>query len=643
MTKRLRLQRPPARASGRSCGTASAAITRALLLALMWAGAAPVALAAPARNVLVLYSNNRLAPGNVEVDRGLRQVLAESPKRPVQIFSEFLDAPQFEGAAHERTMLGYLREKYRDHPPEVMLAFSDAAFDFLTRQRGELFPAAPLVYGSVSPAVLQRFAPAPDVIGVPMEYDFAGTIEQALRWHPAAQRLVVITGVSSRDRAWERRLREQVPPIADSRRVEFWAGLPTPTLLTQLARLDAGTVVFTPGYYVDGDGAVSTPYEAAARIAQASAAPVYGPLDTFIGTGVVGGRMPSFFAIGRQAGEIVDRLLEGALTPTIQLPKRTPVVLHVDWRQVERFGIDPAAIPRDAQVHFRAPSFWQQYRGIALGGAAIIALQAALIGALLLERRRRRMAEAAANRQQAELAHASRLAVAGELTASIAHEINQPLGAVQTSADAAELLLQSQADRRDDLRRIVARIRRDSVRAAEVVRRLRQLLARHEPDRAPFELAPALQDAVQLLLPEARRRGVSLESRLEAGGARVRGDRTQIEQVLINLVLNAIDAVADAAPERRVVRVAARIGDGAVRVSVHDRGRGIAADALPKVFESFYSSKPGGMGLGLSIARTIIEAHDGRIGAESQPEQGTTFAFELPLLAEAPTAGASAA
>jgi signal transduction histidine kinase len=540
-------------------------------------------------------------------------------------------------------MLGYLREKYRDHPPAVVVAFSDTAFEFLARHRGALFPAAPLVHGSVSPAVLRRFEPVPDVLGVPMEYDFVGTIDQALRWHPAAQRLIVITGVSSRDRGWERRLRAQVPPIAEGRRVEFWAGLPTSTLLQQLAALDAGAVVFTPGYYVDGDGAVSNPADTAARIAQASGAPVYGPLDTFIGNGVVGGRMPSFLAIGRQAGEIVERLLAGTPPSEIHLPDSTAVVLRVDWRQVERFGIDPAAIPREAQVQFRAPSFWQQYRAIALGGAAAIALQAALIGALLFERRRRRMAEAAAVRQREELAHASRLAVAGELTASIAHEINQPLGAVQTSADAADLLLRSEADRRDDLRRIVTRIRRDSVRAGEVVRRLRQLLARHEPERAPFELAPALQDAVQLLLPEARRRGVNLELRLDVGGARVRGDRTQIGQVLINLVLNAIDAVAEAPPQRRVVRVAARFVDGAVHVSVHERGRGIAADDLPKVFDSFYSTKPGGMGLGLSIARTIIEAHDGRLSAESSPEQGTRFALELPLLSKPTTKGSSTA
>ena len=614
---------------------------RALLaLALALTGAGRTALAQEGPSVLALYSHSRLVPGNIAADRGLREALAAGTTLPVQHFSEFLDAPQFGGEAHERTMLAYLRAKYRQHPPAVVVAFSDPAFEFLASHRRELFPDAPLVHGAVSPEALGRFAPAVDVLGVPLKYDFGGTIEQALLFHPAARRLVVVTGASARDREWEARLRAEAPAIAGDRRVEFWAGLPTALLLQRLAALDAAAVVFTPGYYSDGDGVVSYPAATAARVAQASAAPVYGTLDTFIGNGVVGGRMASFEGIGRQAGEIVARLLAGEAPASIRLPERAPVVLQIDWRAAQRFGVDEAAIPADAVVHFRAPTFWEQYRAVALGGGAVIALQAALIGALLFERRRRRVAELAAQRRRLELAHASRLAVAGELTASIAHEINQPLGAVQTSADAAELLLQSGADRREELTRIVARIRRDSVRAADVVRRLRQLLARHEPERAPIDLAPALHDAAMLLGSEAQRRGVVLELHVDPAIGRVRGDRTQIGQVLINLVLNAMDALSGAAPERRVVRVDAQAAGGRVRVAVHDHGRGIAPEDLAKVFDSFYSTKPHGMGLGLAIARTIVEAHGGRIDATSSAEAGTTFRFELPQMAdEGPTAG----
>ena len=603
-----------------------------LALAGLWLGPSAGALAAGSRNVLVLFSNSRLAPGNAEVDRGLRSALTDVAAPPVHLFYEFLDSPEFGGEAHDRTVANYLRAKYASRPPEVLLSFSDAAYEFVVRHRQELFAAVPLVYGSVSPAALGRWPAPPGVLGVDVEYDFGGTIAQALRWHPDARRLIIITGRSSRDHTWEARLRREVPALAGERPVEFWAGLPTAELLQRLAALDARSVVFTPGYYIDGAGALSTPRDSVARLAPVSGAPMYGPLDTFIGTGVVGGRAPSFEGIGRQAGTLVAQRLAGAPDGANPTTVRAPITLHVDWRQVKRFGIDEAAIPADAVLHFREPTFWEQYRAIAMAAIAIIVLQATLIGALLFERRRRRAAELTAQQQRIELAHASRLAVAGELTASIAHEINQPLGAVQTSADAADLLLQADADRRDDLRRIVTRIRRDSVRAAEVVRRLRQLLARHEPERVPFDLGPALQEAALLLAPEARRRRATLELHVGSDAGRVRGDRTQIVQVLINLLLNAFDALAAVEPERRTVRIETQLGGGRVRVTVSDRGKGIAPEDLAKVFDSFYSTKPAGMGLGLSIARTIVEAHGGRIGAESSPGQGSSFSFELPLL-----------
>ncbi|MCC6380045.1 MAG: HAMP domain-containing histidine kinase [Burkholderiales bacterium] len=599
-----------------------------MLAMALCVGSAAV-LAAQSRNLLVLYSNNRLLPGIVAADRGLRDALAGDPALPIRLFSEFLDTPEFGGEAYERTIVAYLNSKYSDHRPQALLAVSDAAFVFLVRHRRELFPEVPLLYASVAPEVLRELAAsAQDVVGVPVRYDFAGTIEQALRLHPKAHRLVIITGTAPRDRGSEARLRREAPPVAGGREIEFWAGLATATLLQRVAALDDRTGVFTIGYYVDGAGAPSNPAEAAARLAKASRAPVYGPLDTFIGTGVVGGRMPSFEAVGRQAGMLAAKVLAGVPLASIERPALAPTPLHVDWRQVRRFGIDEAAIPADTIVHYREPTFWEQYRLVAIVATAIILLQAGLIGALLLERRRRRTAEVVAQKHHGELAHASRLAVAGELTASIAHEINQPLGAVQTSADAADFLLQSDDDRRDDLRRIVTRIRRDSARASDVIRKLRTLLARHEPERRSFDVGVAMKDVAMLMDAEARRRRVTLDFRSGTSPCNVLGDQTQIQQVLINLALNAMDAAADLEPDRRVVVITAEEAGGRVRVTVRDRGKGILPEDLPKIFESFYSTKPHGMGLGLSIARTIVEAHGGRIFAESG--EGVTLTFELP-------------
>jgi signal transduction histidine kinase len=587
---------------------------------------------APAtKSVLVLYSNNRLVPGNVAVDHGLTSALMRDVDRPVRAYSEFLDHPEFSGEAYEELMVAYLHGKYAASPPGAIVAVSDEALSFIVRHRAQLFPGVPVVHAAVSTALLRSLHPiAADIVGVPNDYDFSGTIVQALRWHPSARRLVIISGISAADRAREARLRAEVPAIVGSVVPEFWSGLPVAELKSRLGILGSDTVVFTPGFFQDGNGNQFNPHDSVALIASASSAPVYGSAETFIGTGVVGGRAPSFEGIGAQAGEIVKALLSGVAPGTMQLPSSTPKALHIDWNQAKRWGINEKMIPADAVVHFKQPTFWEAYRTGAIIALAIFLFQAALIAALYFERRRRSAAEMTAQKLNTELAHASRLAVAGELTAAIAHEINQPLGAVQTSADAADLLLQSGTDRREDLLRIITRIRRDNMRASDVIRRPRTLLAKHEPERRPFDLGIALTDVAVTLRPEAERRRITLDARSTATNLYIAGDQTQIQQVLINLVLNAMDAVANLPESRRYVEVIVDRRDGNCLIAVKDHGEGIAPENFPKLFDSFFSTKASGMGLGLSIARSIVEAHGGRIWAESRELDGIAFFVELP-------------
>jgi PAS domain S-box-containing protein len=248
-------------------------------------------------------------------------------------------------------------------------------------------------------------------------------------------------------------------------------------------------------------------------------------------------------------------------------------------------------------------------------------------------------AEAELLRQRTELAHIARVSTMGELAASVAHELNQPLGAILANAEAAELFLEQDPPALDELHAILAAIRKDDERAAEVIRRMRALLRKHELERQPLDLNALVQDVLQLIGGDAALRGISLATDLFPALPKISGDRVHLQQVLLNLILNGMDAMADQPRDRWRLSVRTRLGaHGQVELAVIDSGHGIEPDRLPRLFEPFYTSKPNGMGMGLSIARTIIEAHRGRIWAENNASGGAVFRITLPASDKADSA-----
>jgi PAS domain S-box-containing protein len=267
---------------------------------------------------------------------------------------------------------------------------------------------------------------------------------------------------------------------------------------------------------------------------------------------------------------------------------------------------------------------WQQWRdrGFFDGHGQVVEFQA--VGRDITERKR---IEEATQR----LAHAGRLAVVGELTASIAHEINQPLTAILSNAAAGERLLGAGSPSLDEVREVLTDIRKDDLRAREIIERIRALVHKGEMTMLPLDLNEVADEVVRLVMADARRRGVALKTEFAPGHGRLLGDRVHLQQVLLNLLLNAMDAVGDSPPDgRRVVVRIAGDGERSVVASVSDTGHGIPADKLPHIFESFFTTKQHGMGLGLAISHSIVEAHGGHIWARNEPGGGATFCMSLP-------------
>jgi signal transduction histidine kinase len=709
-----------------------------------------------AKDVVVIYSNHRLIPANVEVERGLREALESSSSGDVELFAEFLDRPTFSGPAFEKVFASYMHDKYAMRPPDLIAVVGYPALDFLLRNRSHLFAAVPVVHVGIEEGFLKSVDSLPsNVIGVPVSYDFAGTIELALRLHPGTRKLVVVTGTSSSDRVWEAQIRSDVSRLRIAPTVEYVAGLPHAEVMQRLGELGDHTVVFTPGYLRDGAGQLFVPRDAAAQMAAVSAAPIYGPFSSFIGAGVVGGRMPAYVEMGRQAGRTVTSLLEGTAPEALHLPAQSPLGVQLDWHQVLRWQIDPGLVPAPAVLHFKRPTFWEEYRTRVIVIVTVLAMQAALIVALLVERRSRRRTESAlvesersmslatsaaglslwawdpardrfwmraracqrddvvhqdpvtfrqaldavhpedrdrfdrairraaaagheldieyrmvrpdgdvrwlaargratahgsderltgvalditarklaelqAAKDRIALTHMTRVSTLGQLSASIAHQLNQPLTAILGNAEVASRMLSKRRPDLAELREICDDIVKDDHRASEVIRRLSALYRRGEMKFAPLDLNELVTETLELVRTELMTRHVMAVTELAALPF-VDGERIQLQQVLLNLILNAADAMSsiDAARRRLVVRT--QLQGARVCVDVIDNGVGIAPASLGAVFDAFWSTKEGGTGVGLTICRSIVSAHRGTLTVHNNPDGGARFCASWPL------------
>ena len=231
---------------------------------------------------------------------------------------------------------------------------------------------------------------------------------------------------------------------------------------------------------------------------------------------------------------------------------------------------------------------------------------------------------------EAELARVVRALSLGELATSIAHEVNQPLAGVVTNAEAGLRWLSGNAPNIEEARDSLANIAEDGARAGEVIRRLREFLKKRSPETAPLDINDVVQEAVALTRAELVKRQVEVQIELSGGLPCVRGDRIQLQQVILNLIMNGADAMAGTAASKKILVSSRSSADQHVIVAVRDSGAGISAQDMPRMFEAFFTTKPTGMGMGLSISRSILEAHGGRIWAEANEGPGITVQFALP-------------
>ncbi len=592
--------------------------------------ALPAQDAGPRWRIVILHGSDGRSPGQVQGSAEFRRTVAASRGTSVVAFNEDLDLTGFPDARVEAKYVELLRLKYASRNPAVVVAFGPVALDFAERHNESLWPDAALIFMGVERRAFKARPHHHAVGGVLMHVAAASTVELGLALRPETKRLVVVAGVSDLDRMYLDAARAELERFSGRLPIEYLTDLPLEEMMARLRALPRDSLIMPASVFRDSAGQSFSTSEVVASIAALGIAPVLVLAENYFGRDTLGGNPFRFGDQGREAGEMASAILagRGPRSFAIRDPGNSCVV---DWRELRRWNIPMSRVPADCEVRFREYTLWEQHWASILVVAAIILFQAFLLCVLVLQHRQRGRTEREMQRQRAQLAHAARLATVGELTASIAHEINQPLGAILSNADAAEILLESSQPDLAEVRQILADIRRDDERASAVIQRLRALLARHELDRRRLDPNAVVHEAIALISQEAERRGTRLAEDLASSMPPVQGDRVHLVQVLIVLLINAIDSMDGVPPARRRIVVSTAIADSMVEITVKDAGPGIPAADLSRLFDSFFTTKAKGMGLGLSIARSIIEAHGGRIWAENLVGGGAMFRFRLAM------------
>jgi signal transduction histidine kinase len=596
-----------------------------------WLGAAAAVDAAPEQpSVLILLPGQTGVPGSTAIASGIRAVLHTEWSFRVSIEMEYVDAARFTSPeAEARRLRMVYGSKYGNQRFDVIVAALPEPFRFVLRTRDDLWPGTPVVVCGVDEHSVRDLKPPPGFAVLTVRFDMEGTVRAAQALLPDTRHVALVGGASSAEQVYHDLIRQAVSKVGGLDVIDL-TRLPIADVLAHVSKLPEHTVVVQSSYHVDAAGRPFFGTDVVPHVSNAANRPVFTPVSFELGRGVVGGSVIDFEDIGRDAGRMATRLLQGQPPPPTPVPSFATSVPRFDGRQLARWHLDERRLPEDSQVIFRQATLWQEYRWHVLSAVALIGVQAALIATLLVQRRRRHEAEAAAQRHLSQMAHLDRVAGMGQLASSIAHELNQPLSGILANAQAARLLLSDSQPDVEELRACLADIISDDHRASAVIRRMRHLLKKTDFVSVPLALNDLAANTIRLVANDALLREVTIDFLPARTLPLVYGDRVQIQQVILNLLNNAITAAENGgAPTRKVTVWTSDATTPYVELGVHDSGKGIVGTDLGRIFDPFFTTRADGLGMGLTISRTIVEAHGGRIVVENGPAGGATFRVHL--------------
>jgi signal transduction histidine kinase len=555
----------------------------------------------------------------------MRSVFGVNPGSPIAHYVEHLDLHRFGGFEYLENLRRHFSEKYRDRPIDAIVTIGPRAFEYAMRLRESLWPTVPVVFAAVPEDSAPN--PPPGVTGTTVQMSLANLIKASRMLDPDLKRFAIVGDRLDAHPHYYPFSKEL--PLA-SQELEFidLTGLSIPSVRERVAALPDHTTILYIGINANSEG-MYVAADVLPLIAEAANRPIVVDAETYFGTGATGGLLISPEQIGRTAGRLVLRILQGENPSSIPVTGGDPPKPVFDWRQLQKWNIGEDRLLPGSDVRFRQPSAWQQYKSHILAAAALFLFQFGLIILLLGEHRRRHSAEIATRSTMFQLAQVNRLATAGELSASIAHEVNQPLTGIVTKASAALHWLAAEKPDLEKARAALTQIVSAGHRASDIITGVRSMLRKDKPAKSPVDINKLIWTVLGLVWIDLRKHEIDLDTKLNEQLPSVQGNEIQLQQVILNLITNAIESMHSV--DHRMLRIRSESsGPDVVHVSIEDTGAGIDHSNLDFIFKPMFTTKATGMGMGLAICRSIAEGHGGRIWISNGSEKGSVFHISIP-------------
>jgi signal transduction histidine kinase len=586
------------------------------------------------RKILIIYETGPSALSFRLIDPQLRATLDEKSPYLVELYTESMETGLFPDEASQQQIRETYIRKYRDRKLDLIIAAGPSPIQFMVESHETYFKDTPVVFCGATKE--QAGNPQFDAhfTGVWLMWEPARTLDAALRLLPDTKHVVVVGGMSLYDRELEAAVRKSLTSYDHRLDITYLTNLAMPELVDRLKQLPSDTVVLYTTLERDAAGTYFPRTTSLEMLTSVANAPIFVLFDTLMGHGTIGGYVSSFAGQGREAGKIASRILSG------EKPQDIPTVVGTngyifDWRQLQRWNILASKIPPESKILFREPTDWEKYKYRVIAVLAFLAAETALVFLLIWLIKRRTRAQQLLERQIAlkEISHLNRVASMGHMAASLAHELAQPLTAILGNAQAAERLVSRPSPDIEEIRAALIDIREDDKRARAVLENMRAIFKKEAIARHEVDLNEIATSVSRLVRKDALLRGVELRLMLSANTPKVLADEVPLQQIILNLINNGMDAMRDLPADGRVLTVTTGVGADVNygMILVEDNGPGISEQDKMKVFVPFFTTKSEGLGMGLSICRSILDSLGGRISFDNRPEGGSVFRVELPL------------